>query len=253
MKLHWKYMRAVSAKERNSQATIENDKLSPKRNKDLSMNENLNALRSKMKIFWKYVRVSKPKQRNTPAATEKLSPNNYPANDNTLRTCTSCTNSMYSLSSEQSYGPFENSFDNISAISGDIETNSNQNEWEDISLTEEVNEITHCSNCQRHQFHGDSSHFRLTFTIHHINDINKKKNFYFINTDDSNQLEEQHFALCQQCTQFLTIDDNKKSKTYNNMRPSFYWYILSNRDIVQNTVVLYGISLQLHRDIGGYQ
>ena len=133
MKLHLIYVRAVSAKERNSQAAIDNDKLSPKRNKDQFTNEKLNALCSKMKIFRKDVRVSNAKKRNIPVATEELFPNNIPTNNNTPKTCSPCTNSMYSLSSEESYGLFKNSFENISTISDDIETNSNQNEWEDMS------------------------------------------------------------------------------------------------------------------------
>ena len=47
-------------------------------------------------------------------------------------------------------------------------------------------------------------------------------------------MRQKKIIFHHQCAQFLTTKDNKTANTYSNMWPSFYWYILSDNDIIQN-------------------
>ena len=90
------------------------------------------------------------------------------------------------------------------------------------------NEVIFCENCKQHQIISEQ-HLHLYFQIHQKKEILRRKKFRFVSCSNTSN---DPVRLCAQCSNYLTIKNRKISVTYDNMWPSFYWYILSDAKIV---------------------
>ena len=96
-----------------------------------------------------------------------------------------------------------------------------------------------CMNFHRRDPQGDNvsaTPYPLIFRRHAENLLIKRRLFRFVQVNDAS---EDMVTLCLECSEFLTNQDNKIGKSFQNMWPSFVWKLLTDQDILD----VYGESI----------
>lgn len=76
--------------------------------------------------------------------------------------------------------------------------------------------------------------YDLGFKLHPQNSLIKRQSLRFVGINNSS---EDLVVLCMECSEFMTNPDNKVAKSFDNVWPSFFWNLLSDKKILD----VYGV------------
>ncbi len=94
-----------------------------------------------------------------------------------------------------------------------------------------------CQNCKRKDPPSEESGmvpYDLEFKLHPQNSLIKRQSFRFVEVKNSS---EDTVVLCLECSEFLTNQESKVAKGFENVWPSFVWNLLSDKEILN----VYGV------------
>ena len=132
--------------------------------------------------------------------------------------------------------------DNNITDNEDVESEGiNHDEENMVVQNERLNQYEFCQNCHRHQPDADVNElYQLNFQCFSSEDIIQRKYFRFVPSTQEGSNNTVDVILCNECSLFLVrANNNKSSRTFQYVWPSFFWNLLTNRklqDIVGNTL-----------------
>ena len=93
--------------------------------------------------------------------------------------------------------------------------------------------IDGCQNCKRKDPDGDNigrTPYILRYRWHSGNTLIKRKKWRFVDFD---QYSDDLIGLCLECSEYLSNHDDKVGKSFENIWPSFVWYLLTDKKIIE--------------------